>query len=79
MRPKMVAALDEVSLETTEYDVAYQEDMIRLLHYKRRTEKQHRTPLVISYAIVNRYHILDIHPERQLGNATFWIRGLTCT
>jgi polyhydroxyalkanoate synthase len=68
--PKMVAAPDEISLETTEHDVAYREDMIRLLHYKRRTEKQHRTPLVISYAIINRYHILDIHPQRS------WVRNL---
>lgn len=68
--PKLVAAPDEISLEVTPYDVAYQEDKIRLLHYKPLTDKQHQTPLIISYAIINRYHILDIHPKKS------WVRNL---
>lgn len=68
--PKLVAAPDEINLETTDYDVAYKEDKVRLLHYKPLTEKQFQTPLVIAYAIINRYHILDIHPQKS------WVRNL---
>ena len=68
--PKLVAAPDEVTIETTEHDIAYEEDKVRLLHYKSRAQKPHRTPLVISYALINRFHILDIHPKRS------WVRNL---
>jgi len=65
--PKLVAAPDEIKLETTPYDVAHTEDKVRLLHYKPTTEKQLHTPLIIAYALINRYHILDIHPKKKLG------------
>jgi polyhydroxyalkanoate synthase len=68
--PNLVSAPDEISLETTEHDVVYQEDKMRLLRYRPRTERQHRTPLVIAYAIINRYHIFDIHPKKS------WVRNL---
>ena len=57
-------------MDTCEYDVVYEEDRIRMLHYKPLTSKQISTPLVISYAIVNRYHIFDIDPKKS------WIRNL---
>ena len=66
----MVAAPDEISLEITENDVVYEEDAIRLIHYRKRTEKQHRTPIILVYSIVNRYHIFDIHPRKS------WVRNL---
>ena len=68
--PKLVAAPNEIKLETTPYDVAYEEDKVRLLHFKSLTEKQIRTPLVIAYALINRYHILDIHPKKS------WVKNL---
>ncbi len=68
--PKLVSAPDEIVLETTEHDVAYREDKVRLLHYKPLSEKQYHTPLVIAYALINRYHILDIHPKKS------WVRNL---
>ena len=68
--PNLVPAPDEISLEVTPHDVVQEMDKTRLLHYKSRTEKQHKTPLLISYALINRYHILDIHPEKS------WVRNL---
>ena len=68
--PKMVSAPNEINLEMTPYDVAYSEDKIRLLHFNSPTQKQHQTPLVIVYALVNRYHILDIQPHKS------WVRNL---
>ena len=71
--PKLVAAPDEIILETTDHDIVYKEDKVRLLHYKPISAKQYRTPLVISYALINRFHILDIHPKKELG------QKFTCT
>ena len=68
--PNFALAPEEINLETTEHEVAYQEDKVRLLHYKPRTKKQIQTPIVISYAIINRYHIFDIHPKKS------WVRNL---
>lgn len=68
--PKMVPAPDEINLEMTPYDVVYSEDKIRLLHFNSSTPKQARIPLVISYALINRYHILDIQPHKS------WVRNL---
>ena len=61
--PKLVAAPDEISLEVTPHDIVQEMDKTRLLRYKPLTEKQHKTPLLISYALINRFHILDIHPD----------------
>jgi len=68
--PKLVSAPAEINLEVTAHDVVYTEDRIRLLHYKPLTTKQNKTPLVIVYALINRYHILDIHPKKS------WVRNL---
>jgi polyhydroxyalkanoate synthase len=68
--PKLVSAPDEIILEVTPHDIVQEIDKTRLLHYKPLTDKQHKTPLLISYALINRYHILDIHPEKS------WVRNL---
>ena len=68
--PKKVPAPDEINLEVTAHDVVYTEDKVRLLHYKPLTTKQSKIPLVIAYALINRYHILDIHPKKS------WVRNL---
>ncbi|MEW6588171.1 MAG: class III poly(R)-hydroxyalkanoic acid synthase subunit PhaC [Thermoproteota archaeon] len=68
--PKLVPAPDEITLESSPYDVVYEEDKVRLLHFRPLVEKQIRVPLVISYAIINRYHILDIQPKKS------WVRKL---
>ncbi len=60
----------EVKLGSTQFDVAYKEDKMRLLHFKPLTSKQVRTPLLISYAVVNRYHIFDIDPKKS------WVKNL---
>ncbi len=68
--PRMVAAPDEINMEVTPHSVVQKIDKTRLLRYKPLTDRQHRTPLLISYALINRFHILDIHPQKS------WIRNL---
>lgn len=68
--PKLAAAPDEISLEMTPYEVAYSEGKMRLLHFTSPVKKRVRTPFLITYALINRYHILDIHPQKS------WVRNL---
>ncbi|HSD04534.1 MAG TPA: class III poly(R)-hydroxyalkanoic acid synthase subunit PhaC [Nitrosopumilaceae archaeon] len=68
--PKMVPAPNEINLEMTPYDVAYAEDKVRLLHFNSPVQKQNQIPLVIAYALINRYHILDIQPHKS------WVKNL---
>ncbi len=68
--PKLVAAPDEITIETTDHDIAYEEDKVKLLHYRPLSGRQLGTPLVIAYALINRFHILDIHPKKS------WVRNL---
>jgi len=68
--PKLVPAPDEITLESSPFDVAYEEDNVRLLHFRPLVKSHLKTPLVISYAIINRYHILDIQPKKS------WVRKM---
>ena len=68
--PKFVSAPDEINLEVTPHEVVQEIDKTRLLHYKPLVETKYQTPLLISYALINRYHILDIHPQKS------WVRNL---
>ena len=70
--PRLASAPDEIRMETTDHDVAYAQDNVRLLRYRpiAPRHRRHRTPLVITYALINRYHILDIHPSKS------WVRNL---
>lgn len=68
--PRNVLGPGEIDINVTDYNVVQRADKTRLLRYKPLTEQQHRTPLLIAYALINRFHILDIHPEKS------WIRNL---
>ncbi len=68
--PDLVKAPDEMNLEITPYDEVYNIDKVRLLHYAGTQPSTHRIPIVIAYALINRYHILDIHPTKS------WVRNL---
>ncbi|MEO9277859.1 MAG: class III poly(R)-hydroxyalkanoic acid synthase subunit PhaC [Nitrososphaera sp.] len=68
--PNLASALDEINLEMTPYEVVYSEDKVRLLHFTPLVQKTVKTPLVIAYALINRFHILDIHPKKS------WVKNL---
>ena len=68
--PMKVSVPHEVEIGSTQFDVVYKEDKMRMLHFKPLTAKQVRTPLLISYAIINRYHIFDIDPKKS------WVKNL---
>ena len=68
--PMKVSIPHEVHIGSTQFDVVYTEDKMRLLHFKPLTSKQVKTPLLIVYAIINRWHIFDIDPKKS------WVKNL---
>ena len=68
--PKLVSAPNEINMEVTPHDISHTIDKTRLLHYTSDHPVLYKTPLLIAYALINRYHILDIHPEKS------WVRNL---
>mgnify|MGYP003566027592 CR=1 FL=1 len=71
--PEKVSRATEVLTGDPDYEVAktpadvvYTEDKMKLLHYHRRVKKKklHKTPVLIVYALINRYIMLDLEPGR---------------
>ncbi len=54
------------SVATTPADVVYTQDKLKLLHYRSTVDTQelHPTPVLIVYALINRYIMLDLEPGR---------------
>ncbi len=60
-----------VSVNQTPHEVIKQMDGVRLLHYygpKEYNKGKYATPLLMVYAPINRYHILDLSPDRSIVN-----------
>lgn len=56
--------IDEVEIATTPKTSVYSEDKLNLYHYDRDTDATYKTPVLIVYALVNTYKMLDIQPDR---------------
>jgi polyhydroxyalkanoate synthase len=53
-------------IATTPYDVVYEQDRVKLKHYKAVTDNQIKTPLLLIYALINRETMLDLQPGRSV-------------
>ena len=56
----------ETKIAVTPYDVVYEEDRVKLKHYKPTVEIQLKRPLLIVYALINRETMLDLQPRRSV-------------
>lgn len=56
----------DTELAQTEYDVVYEEDRIKLKHYRPLCKSQYNVPLFIVYALINRETMLDLQPDRSV-------------
>jgi len=68
---EVLAQLPECRVATTPADVVYQRDKMRLLHYRSDSKGRavHPVPVLIVYALINRYIMLDLEPGRSfVGN-----------
>ena len=56
----------DTDLANTPYEVVYREDRVKLKHYRPRTESRYKTPLLVTYALINRETMLDLQPGRSV-------------
>lgn len=56
--------INEVEIATSPKTQVYAEDKLKLYRYNRDTEATYKTPVLIVYALVNTYKMLDIQPDR---------------
>ncbi len=56
--------LGEVDIATTPKTPVYSEDKLTLYHYDRDKDATYKTPVLVIYALVNTYKMLDLQPDR---------------
>lgn len=56
--------MEEVDIASTPKTEVYKEDKLTLYRYNRGTEATYKTPVLIIYALVNTYKMLDLQPDR---------------
>ncbi len=56
----------ETRIAQTPYEVVYQEDRIKLKHYKAKKKSEYKTSLLVVYALINRETMLDLQPGRSV-------------
>ncbi len=52
--------------DLTPKELIYEEDKMKLFHYKTRAKKICKVPTLIIYALVNRQYMMDIQPDRSV-------------
>jgi poly[(R)-3-hydroxyalkanoate] polymerase subunit PhaC len=69
--------LDQLDTEIakTPYDIVYEEDRVKLKHYRSLAPSKHRTPLLVVYALINRETMLDLQPGKSVVE-TFLKKGM---
>jgi polyhydroxyalkanoate synthase subunit PhaC len=50
----------------TPHDIIYRKHKVKLLHYRPTAERVYETPLLITYAMVNKPYIMDLLPHRSI-------------
>jgi len=58
--------IEEVEVATTPKELVWQNDLVKLYHYKRETPAKSSVPVLVSFAIMNRHDVLDLQPDRSL-------------
>lgn len=58
--------VENIEVGITEKEEVWQMDKVRLFRYKRETPASIKTPIVISYALINRFDMMDLQPDRSL-------------
>lgn len=56
----------DTQIASTPYEVVYEEDRVKLKHYKPVTQTGIKTPLLVTYALINRETMLDLQPGRSV-------------
>jgi polyhydroxyalkanoate synthase subunit PhaC len=63
---EVLQQIQEVEIGTTPKELVWQNDLVKLYHYKRETPAKCKIPVLVSFAIMNRHDVLDLQPDRSL-------------
>ncbi|MEO1653157.1 MAG: class III poly(R)-hydroxyalkanoic acid synthase subunit PhaC [Bacteroidota bacterium] len=58
--------IDAIEIGTAEKELVWSLDKTKLYRYKRDSEPSIKTPIVVSYALINRFDMMDLQPDRSL-------------
>jgi polyhydroxyalkanoate synthase len=58
--------IKSVDVATTEKELVWQRDKVKLYHYVRQTPATCKIPVLVSFAMLNRHDVLDLQPDRSL-------------
>lgn len=63
---EILTGIDEIDVGTAPKELVYEEDKLRLYHYKHEGTVTCDVPVLIVYALVNRQYMLDLQPDRSI-------------
>lgn len=63
---EVLQRISEVEIGTTPKELVWENDLVKLYHYKRDTAPKCKIPVLVSFAIMNRHDVLDLQPDRSL-------------
>lgn len=59
-----IGEIQEVDVATAPREVVWEDGKVKLYHFLRDEKPKAKTPVVISYALVNRWAMMDLQPDR---------------
>jgi polyhydroxyalkanoate synthase len=61
-----LVGVDEIDVGTAPKELVYEEDKLKLYHYRQEGKVTCSVPVLIVYALVNRQYMLDLQPDRSI-------------
>ncbi|RZL87133.1 MAG: class III poly(R)-hydroxyalkanoic acid synthase subunit PhaC [Variovorax sp.] len=55
---------DQLAIATTPKDEVWRQDMVRLYRYRPTADQPAKVPVLLAYALVGRYQMIDLEPDR---------------
>ncbi|OFI01499.1 poly-beta-hydroxybutyrate polymerase [Clostridium acetireducens DSM 10703] len=72
MQKKLISGMElmldvkDEETDSTPKELVYEEDKMKLYHYKPLSNKVNKVPILITYALVNRYYMMDLQQDRSM-------------
>lgn len=66
MKKLAAIAEEDLAIATVPRDEVYREDMVRMYRCKPQVNKLHKFPIIITYALVGRFQMIDLEADRSL-------------
>lgn len=61
-----MTSIKEIDIGNTPKELVYEEDKMKLYHYTPVVKNPHSIPVLVTYALVNKQYVLDLHEDRSI-------------